>query len=61
MILTSLYATAAAGDQPATRTDDRLFVFKVPATTADRLHHRTRSHGRSHDTRANEIWTAAGG
>ena len=61
MILTFRYATAAAGDQPATRTDDRLIVLKVPATTPDRSHHSTLSHGRSHDTRANEIWTAVGG
>jgi hypothetical protein len=34
---------------------------RVPATTPGRSHHSTLSHGRSHETRASEIWTAAGG
>jgi hypothetical protein len=33
------------------------FLYATPG----RLHHRIRSHGRSHDTRASELWTAAGG
>jgi hypothetical protein len=75
MILTFLHGMAAAGDQPAISTEDRLTVLYrchlsghrpwrhdggVPATPPGRSQHSILSHGRSHDTRANQIWTAAG-
>ena len=76
MILTFLDAMAAAGDQPATGTEDRLTVLHGSHLTGHRHGRAMRrcpaqrqaarttepsATGRSHDTRASEIWTAAGG